>query len=98
MSLIRLEQVHKHFGNVQALRGISLNLEPGEVLGLFGHNGAGKTTSMKLILGLERPSQGNIQVTGARFQCSDSVSLFPDTRNLNTEALVQVNVSIIVWR
>lgn len=62
MSLIRLEQVHKHFGNVQALRGISLNLEPGEVLGLFGHNGAGKTTSMKLILGLERPSQGNIQV------------------------------------
>jgi len=43
MTLIRLDQVHKHFTNVQALQDLTLTLNPGEVLGLFGHNGAGKT-------------------------------------------------------
>ena len=64
MTLIRLDQVHKHFTNVHALRDLSLTLNPGEVLGLFGHNGAGKTTTMKLILGLEKPSQGLVEVLG----------------------------------
>lgn len=64
MNLVQLDQVHMAFGKVQALKGISLNLAPGEVLGLFGHNGAGKTTSMKLILGLERPTQGEVTVLG----------------------------------
>ena len=64
MTLIRLDQVHKHFTNVHALRDLSLTLNPGEVLGLFGHNGAGKTTTMKLILGLEKPSKGLVEVLG----------------------------------
>lgn len=64
MNVIELENVRQHFGAVQALNGISLNVAEGEVLGLFGHNGAGKTTSMKLVLGLLAPTSGNVSVLG----------------------------------
>ena len=63
--LVSLSQVHKKFPRVHALQGIDLNIAPGEVLGLFGHNGAGKSTMMKLILGLFAPTSGDIQVLGA---------------------------------
>lgn len=64
MKLLELEHVHQSFGRQEVLHDLSLSLDEGEVLGLFGHNGAGKTTSMKLILGLLRPGQGRVQVLG----------------------------------
>jgi len=54
----------KHFQQLKALNNISLQLAEGEVLGLFGHNGAGKTTMMKLILGIEKASSGDIAIFG----------------------------------
>jgi len=64
MNLVELEHIHQHFGRQPVLHDLSLTLGEGEVLGLFGHNGAGKTTSMKLILGLLRPGQGRVRVLG----------------------------------
>ena len=64
MSIVELHQVHKYYQNVAALKGIDLTLNAGEVLGLFGHNGAGKTTVIKLILGLISANQGDIRVLG----------------------------------
>ena len=62
MSIVKLQQVTKHFRQVKALNGLDLNLHKGEVLGLLGHNGAGKTTTMKLILGLMPATSGQVQV------------------------------------
>ncbi|GAA5142412.1 ABC transporter ATP-binding protein [Thalassotalea piscium] len=62
--LIKLSNVGKEYRSLCALQAINLELNQGEVLGLFGHNGAGKTTMMKLILGVISPTQGNIEVLG----------------------------------
>lgn len=64
MSCFRLENVSYRYSKTPVLTGLDLSLEPGEILGLFGHNGAGKTTSIKLILGLMSPQQGTVSVLG----------------------------------
>ena len=64
MYAVELQQINHHYGTTPVLQDLSLQLEPGEVLGLFGHNGAGKTTSIKLILGLLQPSGGQVRVLG----------------------------------
>jgi Cu-processing system ATP-binding protein len=66
MSCFHLENVSYRYDKSPVLQGIDLRLEPGEILGLFGHNGAGKTTCIKLILGLMQPAQGRISVLGGR--------------------------------
>ncbi len=63
MALI-LDSVSKRFGDVQALDGISLEVQPGEVFGLLGANGAGKTTTMRMILDILRPDSGSIRWQG----------------------------------
>ncbi|MEH6453292.1 MAG: ABC transporter ATP-binding protein [Psychromonas sp.] len=63
-AIVRLEQVDKQYQNLDALQNINLSLAAGEVLGLFGHNGAGKTTMMKLILGVIKAEAGKISVFG----------------------------------
>ena len=62
--VVQLEQVERRFGAVQALKGLSLTVEAGEVLGLLGHNGAGKSTMMKLVLGILAPTAGRVSVLG----------------------------------
>ena len=64
-NIVSIAQVSKHYQDLAALRNVSLELAPGEVLGLFGHNGAGKTTMMKLILGIIPASKGQVSVFGA---------------------------------
>lgn len=64
MNALVLQDVTKRYAGHQALRGVSLALPPGRCLALIGHNGAGKTTMMKLMLGLIRPSSGTVSVLG----------------------------------
>ena len=64
MSLLELQDVEKHFGAVQALRGVSFAVEPGEVVGLVGDNGAGKSTLMKTITGIHAPDRGEVRFSG----------------------------------
>ena len=64
MSVLELRAVSKRFGAIQALSGISLKIEAGEILGLMGDNGAGKSTLVKIISGNFLPSEGEILVNG----------------------------------
>lgn len=59
-----LDGVHKHYGAVRAVDGVSLRVGRGELFGLIGHNGAGKSTLFKLMLGLIAPTAGSLRVAG----------------------------------
>jgi ABC-2 type transport system ATP-binding protein len=61
---IKIEQVHKYFGTLHALKGIDLTIERGEFFALLGSNGAGKSTLINLLAGLLRPSSGKLSVMG----------------------------------
>jgi simple sugar transport system ATP-binding protein len=64
-ALLELRGVAKHFGAIEALKGVDIVVEPGEVVGLMGDNGAGKSTLVKIIAGNFPPSEGEIVLEGA---------------------------------
>ena len=63
--LVLVEDVHTFYGKSHILRGVSLQVGPGEVVGLLGRNGVGKSTTLKTIMGLVQPSQGKVRLNGA---------------------------------
>jgi simple sugar transport system ATP-binding protein len=62
MAVLELRDIAKHFGAIEALKGVDVDLEEGEVLGLMGDNGAGKSTLVKIIAGNFPPSEGTIRI------------------------------------
>jgi ABC-2 type transport system ATP-binding protein len=62
--LVRVEKLRKRYGNVEALRGITFEINKGEVFGLLGPNGAGKTTTIEILEGLRQPDEGTASVCG----------------------------------
>ena len=66
MSLLEIQEISKSFGGLQALRTVSVAVEPHEIVGIMGANGAGKTTLFGLIAGHQRPSGGDILFEGRR--------------------------------
>ncbi len=60
--LVRVENLHKRCGSLEALRGISFEIKKGEVFGLLGPNGAGKTTTIEILEGLRQPDEGTVRV------------------------------------
>ncbi len=64
MSLLELKDVHSYYGNIHALKGVSLSVEEGEIVTLIGANGAGKTTTLRSISGLLHPKKGSVVFGG----------------------------------
>jgi ABC-2 type transport system ATP-binding protein len=62
--MIDLQDLKKNYGEIEALRGISASIEPGEIVGLLGPNGAGKTTAMKILVGYLLPTFGTARIAG----------------------------------
>src|SRR5688572_8936095 len=62
--MLEIEDLHVSYGHVQALKGVSLRVQPGEIVTLVGANGAGKSTLVKTVAGLVRPQQGRIRFEG----------------------------------
>ena len=91
-AILRMTNISKSFSGVQALRGVQLELRPGEVHALLGENGAGKSTLVKVITGVHQPDTGEIYLNGQRLHLTDpreatalgisaiyqELSIFPD--------------------
>ncbi len=66
--MLELKDVHTYYGNIHALKGISLNVDKGEIVTLIGSNGAGKTTTLRTIQGINRPRAGTISLEGEELE------------------------------
>jgi branched-chain amino acid transport system ATP-binding protein len=64
MALLEVDDIHTYYGNIEALKGISLTVEEGEIVTLIGSNGAGKSTTLRSISGMTPPRQGAIRFDG----------------------------------
>ncbi|HEV7276355.1 MAG TPA: ATP-binding cassette domain-containing protein [Devosiaceae bacterium] len=83
--LLELRNIHKRFGAIHALEGVDLSLGRGEVVGLMGDNGAGKSTMVKIIAGNFQPSEGDIRLDGEPVRFANSV----DARSRGIEVVYQ---------
>ena len=79
--MLDIKDVHTYYGNIHALKGVTLQVAEGEVVTLIGSNGAGKTTTLRTIQGLLRPRQGNIMFEGGSLN------------ERSTEAIVRLGIS-----
>ena len=101
MPLLELDNVHSYYGHIQALRGISLTVDEGEVVTLIGSNGAGKTTTLRSIHGVLPPREGKIRFAGEEIQglpahdmISRGISQSPEGRKIFHRMTVQENLEM----
>jgi branched-chain amino acid transport system ATP-binding protein len=101
MALLELRDVHTYYGNIHALKGISITIEPGEIVTLIGANGAGKSTTLKTISGLLRPREGEIWFDGARLDGTPAhkvvgkgISQAPEGRRIFPRMTVRENLEM----
>ena len=83
--LVEMRDIHISFGGIKAVDGVSVNLYPGEVMGLLGHNGAGKSTLIKCLSGAYQADQGEIYIKGERATIRNP----RDARGYNIETIYQ---------
>jgi branched-chain amino acid transport system ATP-binding protein len=64
MAMLEVENIHSYYGNIHALKGVSLTVEKGEIVTLIGGNGAGKSTTLRTITGIMKPREGHVRLEG----------------------------------
>jgi branched-chain amino acid transport system ATP-binding protein len=101
MAILEVRDIHTYYGNIHALKGISLTVEKGEIVTLIGSNGAGKTTTLRSICGLLKPRQGNILLEGkdispfkAHEIVSKGVAMVPEGRGIFARLTVAENLDL----
>jgi branched-chain amino acid transport system ATP-binding protein len=97
--MLRVESVQVAYGRIQALWGVSFDVQPGEIVALVGANGAGKTTTLKTVSGVLRPSAGSIVLDGERLEQHSTMDIVergvihvPEGRKLFPEMTVRDNL------
>jgi len=90
MEIVKVTNLKKAYGNLQAVKGISFSIKQGEIFGLLGPNGAGKTSTINMLIGLSRPSGGNIMIDGMDAikdikKVQRIIGVIPDENNLYGE-------------
>ena len=101
MSLLKIDNVHTYYGNIHALKGISINIEKGEIVTLIGGNGAGKTTTLRTISGLLKPREGSVTLDGQdllKFKAHEivykGISMVPEGRGIFARLTVTENLEM----
>jgi branched-chain amino acid transport system ATP-binding protein len=101
MAMLELDNIHAYYGNIHALKGISLSVEEGEIVTLIGANGAGKTTTLRTISGLMPPKQGTIRFEGEdlnKYKAHDivykQVAMVPEGRGVFSRLTVAENLDM----
>ncbi|MEI6289072.1 MAG: ABC transporter ATP-binding protein [Chloroflexota bacterium] len=101
MSILTIDNVHTFYGNIHALKGISINIEKGEIVTLIGGNGAGKTTTLRTICGLLQPRDGSITLNGEnllKYQAHEivykGISMVPEGRGVFARLTVMENLEM----
>ena len=99
--MLKIEDLHVHYGGIQALRGISLEVPDGKIVTLIGANGAGKSTTLRTITGLVKASSGSIQWNGQELLgksidkiVSSGIAMSPEGRRVFPDLTVLENLKI----
>ncbi len=101
MSLLEVNNIQAYYGKIQALKGISLIVDKGEIVSLIGGNGAGKTTTLRSICGLLQPISGNVSFDGenvadyrAHELVTKGIAMVPEGRGIFSKLTVQENLEM----
>jgi branched-chain amino acid transport system ATP-binding protein len=101
MAMLELDDVHTFYGNIEALKGITLEVEEGEIVTLIGSNGAGKSTTLRSISGLTPPRVGSIKFKGKNIGetppqeiVREGISLSPEGRKIFPRMSVRENLDL----
>jgi branched-chain amino acid transport system ATP-binding protein len=101
MAMLEVNDIHTYYGNIHALKGISLEVNEGEIVTLIGANGAGKTTTLRTISGLLKPREGSIKMNGenlAKFPAHElafkGIAMVPEGRGVFAKLTVDENLEM----
>jgi len=101
MALLEVDEIHAHYGSIEALRGVSFTVEEGEVVTLIGSNGAGKSTTLRSISGLTPASSGTITFSGENITrvppheiVTRGIALAPEGRHCFPRMTVRENLDL----
>ncbi len=99
--MLKISNLHVSYGGIQALQGISLNVEEGKIIALLGANGAGKSTTLRTIMGIVKPDQGAIEFEGESllglksFQVvMKGIAMVPEGRRVFSNLTVKENLAL----
>jgi len=101
MPMLEVQNIHTYYGNIHALKGVSLTVEEGEIVTLIGANGAGKTTTLRTICGLLKPREGKVSLEGedlADYKAHEvvykGVAMVPEGRGIFAKLTVAENLDM----
>ena len=101
MALLEVKDIHTYYGNIHALKGVSFEVDSGEIIALIGSNGAGKTTTLRTISGLMAPRDGSVMYDGeeisrtrADLLVSKGISMVPEGRGVFAKLTVEENLDM----
>lgn len=101
MAMLEVENIHSYYGNIHALKGVSLTVDKGEIVTLIGGNGAGKSTTLRSITGIMKPLEGHIRLEGedlAPFRAHEivykGIAMVPEGRRIFARLTVAENLDM----
>ena len=101
MALLEVDKIETYYGNIQALKSVSLTVDRGEIVTLIGSNGAGKTTTLRTISGILRPRRGHVRLEGKRIDnvapdqlVKMGIAHSPEGRRIFSRMTVQENLEM----